>query len=95
MARATVCAKRKASLLDTLTPRDAICSRTMPDKVCPDLTEVSHAATLPSGASAPDVLDAVCAEDNARVKAGAARVNACDPTGSDGLPLISVLVTWG
>jgi hypothetical protein len=40
-------------------------------------------------------MDAVCADDMARVKAGAARVNACDPTGSGGLPLISVVFTWG
>ena len=89
LARATVCAKRKASLLDRLTPRAAICSRTMPDKVCPGLTEVSQAATRLSGAKAPDT------PDKARVKVGAARVSACDPTVSGNLPLISVLFTWG
>ena len=67
--RATVWAKRMASLLEMLTPRDAICSRTMPVKVCPERTEVFHGAALPSGAKAPDRV----ALASARVKAGAVR----------------------
>jgi hypothetical protein len=70
--RATVCAKRMASLFEILTPCAAICSRTMPVKVCPERTEVLHAATLPSGANAPEGL----ALASARVKAGAVRAYA-------------------
>ena len=51
---ARAAAQRMASLLDTLTPLAAICSRTMPVKVCPDRTVVLQGAALPSGANEPD-----------------------------------------
>ena len=70
--RATVCAKRMASLFEMFTPRWAICSRTMPVKVWPERTEVPHAAVLPSGAKEPDKLALAIA----RVKAGAVRAYA-------------------
>ena len=72
LERATVCAKRMASLFEMFTPREAICSRTMPVRVWPERTEVLQAATLPSGAKAPDWLMLA----NARVKAGAVRAYA-------------------